>query len=331
MQDTLELLLEAYSNAELTLLAIIKNATLDGIAEDIPTETWSNLKLQNIQRIKKQIVKVLLELKDLDESAQQLLLKEYLNGGKQFVPDFIGTNESAVNKLMLDYKNLLTSSRYQILRSTQDAYRRIIAETSLASTMGIDTRIVVARRSLARFAGEGITGFVSKDGKHYDITSYSEMATRTSLNNAFREGRIAGIEESGKDLIIVSSVPNPSDVCKPWERKVLSISGNNDKYPSLAKAKEALLFHPNCRHSFTMYIPGVTELKKTKEPDNYEATQEQRKLERDIRRYKCILVVDENNQRANNKIKEKRQELRQLIEANDLIRKRNRESIIQAR
>lgn len=67
------------------------------------------------------------------------------------------------------------------------------------------------------------------------------------------------------------------------------------------------------------------------EPDNYEATQEQRKLERDIRKYKRILVIDENNQRANNKIKEKRQELIQLIEDNNLIRKRNRESIIQAR
>lgn len=331
MPNILDTLLTEYENAELALLAIIKNQTLEGVLEEPDIQLWSKQKLANIQKVKAELIDVILKLKPLDETAKKALINEYLSGGKNIVEGFIGTNVDAVNKLAADYTGLLTNSRYQILRSSLDIYRKVIAETSLQGVLGIDTRLTVAKRSLAKFAGNGITGFETKDGRHYDIISYTEMATRTAINNAFREGRIAGIEESGKDLIIVSSVPNPSDICKPWERKVLSISGKTDGYPSLASAKEQLLFHPNCRHSFTLYIPGVTEIEKSKEPDYYSATQEQRKLERDIRKYKRILAVDENNSRAANKIKEKRQELKQLVEDNNLVRKSNRESIIQAR
>ena len=91
-----------------------------------------------------------------------------------------------------------------------------------------------------------------------------------------------------------------------WQGKVYSRSGNSLKYPSLRVATGygtgAGLGGWNCRHSFFPFIEGASEraydddeLKALKAPKyeyngkkmtEYEATQRQRYIERQIRRYK---------------------------------------------
>lgn len=335
MDDVLQRLLDAYERAEQELLAIIARHTLDGIEDEPNVQTWVAQKLRSIKAIRTEIVKVLLELKQLDPAAQDALIKQYLLGGSQYVEGFIVTNEQAVNALVADYMNVLSTTRFQILRQTEDAYRRIIAETATAATMGMDTRIVSARRALARFADEGITGFVAKDGRRWDMRSYVEMSSRTALNNALREGRVRGLEQSGKDLIIISSVPNPSPLCAPYERKVLSVSGKDNRYPSLSEAKAHGLFHPNCRHSFTAYVAGLTTIGETDaEHDDYEVTQELRYAERQTRKWKRRLDVADNDAKqaqAKKKIKEWRDKTKEIASDNNLVYKPNRVSNVQAR
>lgn len=332
MDEALNLLLNAYENAELDLLAIIQRHLLDG--EELDQDTWTQQKLSSIKQLRAELLTVLQDLKQLDKVAGEALVKQYLLGGSQYVEGFIGTNQQAVSALVADYTKLLTSSRYQILRSTEDTYRRIIAESSIAGVAGIDTRLTTARTALARFAGEGVTGFVSKDGRNYEIRSYVEMASRTTLNNALREGRATGMAESGKDLIIISAHPNPSPECQPYERKVLSLSGKDDRYPSLASAKAQGLFHPACRHSFTAYTPGLTKIAAPVETDNYDETQDLRYAERQTRLWKRKLAVadtPESQAKAKQKIKDWRNKAKEIAADNDLVYKPNRVSNVQAR
>lgn len=335
MDETLQILLDAYEDAEIQLLSIVARYTLENA--DLDSESWLMVKLQNIQKLRAELIQTLAQLKQLDSVAAEALTKQYLRGGSSYVEGFIATNEVALKGYIADYTGALRASRFQVLRKTEDAYKRIIFESSMQGVAGIDTRLTTARTALAKFAQNGITGFTSKDGRQYDIRSYVQMASRTALNNAFREGRIRGLEQSSHDLIIVSSVPNPSNLCKPWERKILSISGKSEGYTSLAEAKAAGLFHPNCRHSFSLYTRGLTVIGETdaeKGYDNYEATQQQRHAETKTRDWKRRLTVadtPEEQAKCKAKIKQWRDTTKQIAADNDLRYKPNRVSLVQAR
>lgn len=325
------LITSAYDQAELRLLDKVQKLVLLGLDETVAADTLQGKKLAQLRELRQDTITQLRQLAKLDSSASAELLQLFL-AGKSVAGDLQGTSSATFNNLIADYTKLLKDARLQILRQTQDAYRSIIGQVIQQSALGISTRIQTARQALDRFADQGITAFVSRDGKQWEIRSYVEMATRSTLHNAQREGRLNNI---AGDLIVINSVPNPSPLCKPYERKVLSISGKNDRYPSLASAKAGGLFHPNCRHSFTAYVPGLTQLgKDNNDSDDYEESQQQRYLERQVRKWKRREVVADTSQaktKAKDKINTYRDKINELVEEFNLVRKRNRESNISAR
>ena len=91
--------------------------------------------------------------------------------------------------------------------------------------------------------------------------------------------------------------------CRPFEGKVLSISGGTTGRlsdgtvveASLAEARRAGLHHPNCRHSLSAFLPGVTEAPtRTADPDGDKLRQRQRAYERRIREWKRRVAMDES-------------------------------------
>lgn len=329
-EKLLQRLLLAYQTAETRLTGIVASYVLLGIEDEMLDSTWAAMKLAQVRSLAADTTRVLNELAQSDDTARQLLLNQYLSGLQELPVGMIGTNVEAMNKLAADYLGLLKTSRVQILRKTVDAYRSIVADVVAQSALGVDTRLETARKALKNFADKGISAFVDSQGRQWQIASYAEMATRTATNNALREGRLEGLANNGRDLIIVSSVPNPSDLCAPYERKVLSITGKTSGYTPLQEAKEQGLFHPNCRHSFTRYVPGETIIGDTdaqKGYDDYEGMQRQREIERNIRRWKRRIEVSDTAEaktKAQNKVKEWRAILKEHLDTHDsLVEKPN--------
>lgn len=321
-------LLDAYAQAELRILTKIEQLTMLGMDSD--ADTLYSRKLRQLAELKAYTVQQLRQLADLDAQAQQLLIRRFLSGGKSVAGESLaGSSSAGLNTLVADYAKLIKDSRLMILRQTADAYQRIIYQATKLATLGIDSRVQIARKALQRFANEGITAFITKDSRRLGIIEYTEMATRSTLANAQREGRSFALQSTGSDLIIINAVPNPSPLCKPYERKIFSLSGESDRYPSLESAKANGLFHPNCRHSFTKYVPGLTKVDAPQESDDYEATQEQRYAERQTRKWKRRLAVADNERdkaKARNKIDEWTQTVKDIAEENDLVYKANRVS-----
>jgi len=110
-----------------------------------------------------------------------------------------------------------------ILRSTMDAYRSVIAESSSGVLLGDQTRRQAAQAALNRFAQKGITGFVDSAGRGWSMESYTEMALRTGCGRAAVQGHVDRLTANGLDLVIVSDAPRECPLCRPWEGKVLSI------------------------------------------------------------------------------------------------------------
>jgi hypothetical protein len=150
---------------------------------------------------------------------------------------------------------------------------------------------------LEDFAKRGISGFVDKAGRAWDMASYAEMATLTAIERATLYGYVDTMQEYGYDLAIISSHAGACPLCVAWEDVVISVSGESDEYPSLDDAMNDGCFHPRCLHYLETYYEGITRKgrdapRDVESPsDSYSARQHQRYYERKIREWKRVMAV----------------------------------------
>lgn len=192
-----------------------------------------------------------------------------------------------------------------VLRHVLDVYRLVIAQATGVSVAGGMTRRQASQWAYARFVDQGVISFVDSGGRRWRLSSYVEMAVRTVTQRAAVQGQTDRLTTLGVDTVIVSDSPRECPRCRPWEGKVLSISGGvrgRVQLPSAVgegtvavdiagtvdEARAAGLQHPNCTHSLRAYLPGATRrpARPTPNPKGYEAKERQRAIERQIRKWK---------------------------------------------
>ncbi len=144
-------------------------------------------------------------------------------------------------------------------RKVNDVYRQVAIESVVSNKIGFNTIKQSAKRIREELAFRGITGFVDKAGRKWNMKTYAEMAARTVSAEATRRGQWNEFLEHGEDLVQVSSHSSECPLCAPWEGAILSISGKTKGYPTVADAAAAGLWHPNCLHSTALYVPGEKE------------------------------------------------------------------------
>lgn len=211
-----------------------------------------------------------------------------------------------VDTLVADTVMAVAGSHTSILRAVDDAYRAIIRDTTAQVLLGTQTRRQATQAALDRLATRGLPGIVDKAGRRWGMAEYAEMATRTATARTAVDAHVERLQSLGQDLVVVSDSPHECDLCRPWEGKVLSLSGVQriDGTPvagTLDQARAAGLLHPNCTHRLTVYLPGITEPPEAKaSPDGYEARQRQRAIERHIRawRRREVVALDDSARRA---------------------------------
>lgn len=210
------------------------------------------------------------------------------------------------------------------------------------------TRLAAAQQVLDRLGADGITGYRDARGRNWSLGSYVEMGVRTAAGQAAVAAHTDSLAASGLDLVVVSDAPRECPLCRPWEGKVLSLSGAHrgeidtrsvtgagtvrvHVAGTLAEAKAAGFQHPNCRHSVSAYLPGATRLpERTADPAGYEATQRQRALERNVRMWKrrqALALDDATARAAGVKVRAWQKALREHTAAHDLQRLHRREQI----
>lgn len=282
-----------YSEAERVLLKRIAR----NLGRGIDAPAWAEAKLAQLEEYRRQTEALLAALeKKSSAGVREAIAAAYERGGLSAVADLARMGRSAVEPLAglravealaQETIGYVTATHPRILRATMDAYRSVIAETGQQVLLGAQTRRQAAQSALDRFAAKGITGFVDKAGRSWTMESYTEMATRTGAGKAAVQGHVDRLQANGLDLVIVSDAPKECPLCRPWEGKVLSISGSSSEYPSLAEARAAGLQHVNCRHSVSAYQPGVTRpMGDVADPEGYAATEKLRYLERRVRESK---------------------------------------------
>jgi len=225
------------------------------------------------------------------------------------------------------------------------AYREAVAAGAADVLSGGATRLAASQRVLDRLLADGIRGFTDSRGRRWSLDTYVEMAVRSTTGHAAVAGHVAQLQAVGLDLVVVSDSPRECPLCRPWEGKVLSLSGQVGAVivPSvtggdpvtvrvagtLAEAKAAGFQHPNCRHGVTAYLPGATNLVAPEHDSRgYEAGQEQRALERKVREWKrreALALTPEAAAKARRRVRHWQSEIRKHVAEHDLKRLRYRE------
>lgn len=259
--------LKVYEQAEIEMLRRVTNRLKRGV--DQPG--WTEKHYGEMKAVSAEMTKVVDELHNGVNRMQQEYVDtayadgkdSFINEAKQFT-DLSGIthltpNAIKVANIMGDLDMSMNAADRLILRQVNDAYANIIAETAGLVSTGSYTNRQAVQTAVNRFADKGITSFVDKAGRHWDMTTYAEMATLTAIERATRQGYTDTMQEYGFDLAIISSHYGACPLCEAWENVIISISGRDARYPSLADAEGGGCFHPRCLHDFNTYFEGITE------------------------------------------------------------------------
>lgn len=347
---------DLYLAAERDILARIARSLSEGL--DAPD--WAERKLAELQLLRAHTERTISGVERLMPGMVDKAIRTAWNRGSAIaaadlarllggvVEDYVDVipGRRALDALVRETVGMLGSTHPRILRVTLDAYRDVVAKTSGQVLLGTMTRRDVAQRVLNEFAKRGVTGFIDKAGRSWDLASYTEMATRTTVGQSYLEGHFDRLREYDVDLVVVSDNPEECDLCRPWEGRVLSLSGatagvipghdgRERVAGSVEQARAAGLWHPNCSHVVSAFAPGETRsFTDTANPQGYEDRQQLRYLERQTRAWKrreAAALSPEERQRAAARVRDYQARIKAHTDTTDQRRRRDREQISTAR
>jgi hypothetical protein len=250
--------------------------------------------------------------------------------------------------LAADLTSRLDTLHLRVLRWGQDAYQTAVAAAAPAQLLGTDTTRSAQRSAWDRLVSQGVTGFIDRSGRGWNLSSYVEMATRTATGRAWNDGHLTRLDALGVTLVTVSRTTDGCALCAVWQGRILARTGTAGERTvdneltgdpmtvevagTVDEARAAGLMHPNCRHTFLPFIPGVTRLDEPREHD--QAAEDEREhlrhLERQVRKEKrkeAGALDDTERRRAQRTIRDLQAQIRDHIAATGLNRKRYREQL----
>lgn len=283
-------------------------------------------------------------VREIYDTAHAAAVSDLARYGREFV--LPPARAAMIDILATETIDRMDGFTASLLRSANDAYAQAVDALLGDMAMGGVTRTEAAQYVMNRLADKGLTVFKDSAGREWSANAYAEMSLRTGFANVATAAHMQTLTENGVDLVIVSTAPRPCPLCAPWEGKVLSITGattpGKHTVPSaidydatvtvqveatLDQARENGLHHPNCRHSLSMYQPGVYyDHHPVSDPAEYIAGQDQRRLERGIRKWRnrqAVALYEPAARKAEAKVQQWTRALEEHLEAHPYLKRQS--------
>ncbi|MEO6084707.1 MAG: phage minor capsid protein, partial [Umezawaea sp.] len=345
-----------YREAETALVRIIAGHLAGDMDSDMQAPAWADKKLAAVQALRRSAQAVIAGLQaDSSTAIRDAAAQAYRAGWtsalaelpKEWFPKSALAKEAtsasaelpgfaAVEAMAAAVHTDIGIPARNILRNVLDAYRAVITAATARTVTGVQTRREASQAAWKRFMDRGISGFVDRAGRRWQLSSYVEMAVRTVTQRAAVTGQTDRLDALGIDLVMVSNNVQECALCRPYEGRVLRRGAGPtgtitvphqltdkpftvDVVATLPNAMVDGLFHPNCPHSISAYLPGVSKLPEqpTADPEGNKARQQQRALERKIRAAKVNEqgALDEPSRKAaGRRVRAAQAELRDHLE-----------------
>jgi len=187
---------------------------------------------------------------------------------EQMVDDMSIAVGSISQKLNTAFRktHVVNIERKRVELATNEAVaNRFIQGTS---SRDVETRMFNnLRKSFTNAKGElKLVRVVGPSGKprNYTLKNYSRMVARTRTREAATAGTKNTLIEAGLDFVEISDHATESEICKPYEGMIYSISGsgelNNPLFDGALDGESTPPYHPNCLHTIGPYIPDDSEV-----------------------------------------------------------------------
>lgn len=179
-----------------------------------------------------------------------------------------------------------------------NAYQREMDLALLKVSTGAFSYDQAVNDCVHRLSQSGLRSIDYENGRSYQLDTAARMSVRTGLSQLSGKIMEANLASSGHDLVITSQHMGSRPEHATWQNKVFSYSGKNKKYKDFFKetgyGTVEGLKGVNCTHDFYPFWEGASVIPdyleepapvtiNGKEYDYYQVSQQQRKMERDIR------------------------------------------------
>lgn len=306
-------MLKLYEESERRLIKLLSERLAQGV--DLPV--WAQRKYAEARQMRQELEKLLADLaRQRGKLVNEAIIDAYTGASEAYRREGaqenpyaaaldMGGNSAKAASIISDLTERLDAADRTILRRADDAYADIVARSTALVANGTITLRQAVAEELDDFARQGISSFIDSAGRAWDMSTYAEMATLTAIERATREGYINTMKEYGHDLAVISSHAGACPLCVAWEDVIISVSGDNKDYPSLADAEAGGCFHPRCLHVISTYYEDITPGGKNapapvREPSEaYSARQQKRYYERQVRAWKRRMsaAIDRDDER----------------------------------
>lgn len=195
----------------------------------------------------------------------------------------------AVQELILDTGNDLQAAIRTAMFNGTNGITNIVnnVTTALGKSLITGSPRKVAQREVARlFANEGLTSFVTRDGKRLPLSFYAQTVTRTKRKDANVKGQVNRYTENGVKYVKILPHAPACHICSGHFGVIIQISGeivagvphiSNTKLPP---------FHPNCKCSMVpiLSLDGEAIIQPAAADNRTEAQRRAYNAEQKIRR-----------------------------------------------
>ena len=246
--------------------------------------TATDFGVYNRRAILAQIEAILQNLaNETDDTIREVIPKYYKVGATQansqlrninapvdIEKDFNLIHQEAIAALIDDTAKAFGESLTGVSRSANlllgKATRDLITQKMATGIIGGKALREVRQMIKGIMQEQGIAALKDKAGHTWTLDRYSEMLFRTKTVEARNRGLANRMVEYDYDLVQVSA-HSGCDMCRPYEGRILSLTGATKGYPTLEEAEANGLFHPNCKHAINTLIPSLAKISNAYYPD----------------------------------------------------------------
>ena len=250
----IEKLIEIYKEAEKNLIDIIVRKKVKGNSTRFYTEMLKQVQ-QEILRLK------IFNTQWATDITKQLYIQAYEEQLKMLNIDdysFTSLHKEAVELITNNMINNLNNAIDVVGRRTEDAIRDI-GLSSAADKFATGYTIKQQQKLLKEeLLDRNITCIQDKLGRNISVKAYSSMVARSVVAETQNTCVKNLAKEYGHDLVKMTHHATSCHICSPYEGKIYSISGKDEKYPPLSSVpgfKDGYNnIHPNCRHRIAIFL-----------------------------------------------------------------------------
>lgn len=208
----------------------------------------------------------------LDPAARSLVRDAYTQGNKRAEQQAArimrvpfadpGVNAETISVLQDSLVDHLQTTRRIVGRQINDLYARAGRRAALRAVREGDLRSgtrqmfndLMRDREIARTMQQGGYGFVDRAGKRWALSTYVEMAVRTTTREAVVQGALDRFVAHGITVLRWSEHGDACPICKPWLGRLVTLNGDtrphDDRIVVDILATPGIPAHPNCKCSW---------------------------------------------------------------------------------